>query len=84
MKRKEFIAGGLSAFVLGTTGKMFGADAPSNRVRLAVMGCHPKGRGFALRTGEVILSDAKTGRLDPRSAGKDLWAREYEKGWELV
>ena len=39
---------------------------------------------IALRTGEVVLSDAKTGRLDPLSAGKDLWAREYEKGWELV
>lgn len=39
---------------------------------------------IALRTGEVILSDAKTGRLDPLSAGKDLWGREYEKGWEVA
>ena len=39
---------------------------------------------IALRTGEVISTDAKTGRLTANSAGKDLWARSYEKGWELL
>ena len=39
---------------------------------------------IALRTGQVIASDAKTGRLTPDSAGQELWARPYETGWELV
>lgn len=35
-------------------------------------------------TGETIRTDPKTGRLVKGSAGANLWAREYEKGWELV
>ena len=44
--RRDFVkvAGGASLFALSTP--VFGLDAPSSRVRLAIMGCHPKGRGF--------------------------------------
>jgi hypothetical protein len=39
MNRKEFIVGGAGAFFSASAGKVFGADAPSNRVRLALVGC---------------------------------------------
>ena len=48
MNRKEFILGGAGAFFIASAGKAFGADAPSNRVRLALVGCREKGRGAAV------------------------------------
>ncbi len=48
MQRREFIGGGLGLFAIAAAGRAFGAGAASNRVRLAVMGCHAKGRGFQL------------------------------------
>ena len=38
---------------------------------------------IAHRTGETVRIDPATGRLAKGSAGADLWAREYEKGWEI-
>jgi predicted dehydrogenase len=37
---------------------------------------------IAQRTGETVKVDPATGRLAKGSAGAELWAREYEKGWE--
>ena len=48
MNRKEFILGGAGAFFIASAGKAFGADAPSNRVRLALVGCREKGLGAAV------------------------------------
>ena len=39
---------------------------------------------IAQRTGETIRLDPATGQLAPNSPGKELWAREYEKGWEMT
>ena len=49
MKRREFLkaTAGASAMLVGAS-NLFGADAPSNTVRIAMMGCHAKGRGFQL------------------------------------
>ena len=38
---------------------------------------------IAQRTGETVRVDPATGRLAKGSAGSELWAREYEKGWEM-
>lgn len=38
---------------------------------------------IAQRTGETVKVDPATGRLAKGSAGAELWAREYEKGWEM-
>jgi len=46
MKRREFIKAGAGAFAIAAAGRVFGAAAPSERVRVAIMGCHAKGRGF--------------------------------------
>ena len=48
MKRREFIKTGAGAFFIAAAGKAWGEGAPSNRVRVAVIGCHEKGRGAAI------------------------------------
>ena len=46
MNRREFIKTGAGAFFVAAAGSAFGAGAASNRVRLAIVGCHENGRGF--------------------------------------
>ena len=48
MKRRDFIGTGIGAFAIAAAGRAWGADAPSNRVRLAIVGCREKGRGAAV------------------------------------
>ncbi len=48
MDRRDFIRTGAGAFFVAAAGSAFGAGAPSNRVRLAIVGCHAKGRGFSV------------------------------------
>lgn len=50
LTRRNFIgsAVGAGAFYLAGSGRAFGAGAPSNRVRLAIVGCREKGRGQAV------------------------------------
>lgn len=49
MKRREFIKTATSAAAIGSSASaLFGQSAPSNTLRIAVMGCHEKGRGFQL------------------------------------
>ena len=48
MQRREFIGGAAGLFAITAAGRAFGAGAASNRVRLAMMGCHANGRGFQL------------------------------------
>lgn len=38
---------------------------------------------IAQRTGETVKVNPETGRLAAGSPGAELWAREYEKGWEM-
>ena len=38
---------------------------------------------IAQRTGETVKVDPSTGKLAAGSPGAELWAREYEKGWEM-
>ena len=46
MNRREFITTGAGAFFIAAAPRVFGAGAPSNRVRLVIMGCHENGRGI--------------------------------------
>ncbi|MDD4101536.1 MAG: Gfo/Idh/MocA family oxidoreductase [Kiritimatiellae bacterium] len=49
MKRREFLKSAVGAAALSANfGPAYGQNAPSGRVRVAVMGCHAKGRGFTL------------------------------------
>ena len=45
MNRREFVKVGSGAFAIAAAGCAIGDAAPSNRVRLAIVGCHEKGRG---------------------------------------
>ena len=56
MNRREFIKTGTGAFFIAATGRAFGVGAPSNRVRVAIMGCHEKGRGYALAKSTAKMS----------------------------
>ena len=46
MNRREFIKTGAGAFFIASADHLFGAAAPASRVRLAIVGCHEKGRGI--------------------------------------
>ena len=59
MNRGDFIRGGASVFAIAAAGRAFGLNAPSNRVRLAVMGCHRRGRGFALMKSVLAAGGAE-------------------------
>jgi len=48
MNRRDFIKTGAGAFFIAASGRAFGVGAASNRVRLAIVGCHPNGRGYAV------------------------------------
>ena len=48
MNRREFVKAGAGAFFIASAGRALGDMKPSNRVRLAVMGCHAKGRGIGV------------------------------------
>ena len=48
MNRREFVAAGTGAFFVAAANRVFGAGAASNRVRLCIVGCHEKGRGFSV------------------------------------
>ena len=48
MNRREFITAGIGAFFVAAANRVLGAGAASNRVRLCIVGCHEKGRGFGV------------------------------------
>lgn len=50
MNRRDFIKVGSGAFFVAAANRVLGAAAPSNRVRLAIMGCREGGRGKAVLT----------------------------------
>lgn len=46
MNRREFVRGSVMASLIGISPRtLWGADAPSNRVRVCFAGVHEKGRG---------------------------------------
>ena len=55
MNRREFLAGTGSAFFIAAAGRAFGANAPSERVRFALVGCHRYSRGMRVATTVVNL-----------------------------
>lgn len=46
--RRNFIRTGSGALLAASAGTLRGFAAPSNRISLAIVGCHAKGRGFQL------------------------------------
>ena len=80
MNRRDFIKTGSGAFFIASAGKAFGADAPSNRVRLAMVGCHAKGRGCQVRRSALKLPGVEIAYVcDVDSRALDFAAAEVEK-----
>lgn len=48
MRRREFLKASAGVFAVASASRVLGAGAPSNRVRLALAGCHRRGRGAAI------------------------------------
>lgn len=48
MNRRDFIKAGVGAVFIAASGRVLGAGAASCRVRLAIIGCHEKGRGYTV------------------------------------
>ena len=69
MNRKEFLMASGGALLGATAGRVFGAVAPSDKVRLAIVGCHEKGRGICVMRaalavpGVEIAWNAATGKI---------------------
>ena len=59
MNRRDFMRNGVAAGLTLAGANLFGADAPSNRVRLIMMGCQAKGRGFQLMKAASALSSVE-------------------------
>ena len=70
--RRGFIKTAGGAFFIAAAGKAFGANAPSNRVRLAIVGCHEKGRGA-----RVMRAAMEAGAEIACVCDVDSRAREY-------
>jgi len=80
MKRRDFLkaTAGASAMLVGAS-NLFGADAPSNTVRIAVMGCHAKGRGFQLMKALLSLQGVEVATVcDVDARAQDAAAAEVQ------
>ena len=59
MDRREFIKASTGAFFIASAGRAFGAATASNRVRLAIVGCHQWGRGFTVMKAAMKVPGAE-------------------------
>ena len=80
MNRRDFIAGGAGAFFVAAAGRAFGAAAPSNRVRLAIVGCHEKGRGITIMRAALKVPGVEIAWVcDVDRRAREFAAAEVEK-----
>lgn len=81
MKRRSFVKSALGGLAVASSrSNLFGQSAPSNRVRVAVMGCHARGRGFELAKTLATIPIAEVAVVcDVDSRARDAAAAEIEK-----
>lgn len=78
--RREFIRTGSAALFAASAGRIFGADAPSDRVRLAVMGCHEWGRGICVARAAAKLPGVEIAAVcDVDSRARAFAIKEIER-----
>ena len=70
MKRRDFLKAGAGAFAIASASRLLGAEAPSKRVRLAVIGCARS----SVRPGGELVFDPK----GPRGRGFQVMSRACE------
>ena len=80
MNRRDFIKSGTGAFAIASAGRAFGDAAASNRVRLAIVGCHEKGRGQAVMKAAMKVPGVEIAYVcDVDARARDWAAAEVEK-----
>ena len=78
--RRDFIKAGAGAFFIASAGKAIGAGAPSNRVRLGIMGCRKECRGVWLMRAGVAMKDAEIAAVcETDRRGLDFAAEEVKE-----
>ena len=84
MKRRDFILNGAGAMFLASAGRVLGAGAPSNRVRLAFAGCHENGRGISLLKSTMMIPGVEIAYVcDVDSRAMDFAADLVEKATQF-
>ena len=80
MNRRDFVKAGSGAFAIAAAGCAIGDAAPSNRVRLAIVGCHAKGRGQTVMKAAMKVPGVEIAYVcDVDSLARDYAAAEVEK-----
>ena len=90
MDRRDFMKASAGAFFIASTGRAFGAMAPSSRLRFALLGCREGGRGISVMDSALkvpgveiaVVCDPDSRAMDFASAwlvGKGLPAPKKEK-----
>ena len=80
MNRRDFIKSGTGAFAIASAGRAFGDAAASNRVRLAIVGCHEKGRGQTVMKAAMKVPGVEIAYVcDVDARARDWAAAEVEK-----
>ena len=80
MNRRDFIKTGSGAFAIAAAGCAIGDAAASNRVRLAIVGCHAKGRGVAVLKAAMQVPGVEIAYVcDVDSRARDFAADLVEK-----
>ena len=80
MNRRDFIKTGSGAFAVAAAGCAIGDAAPSNRVRLAIVGCHEKGRGQSVMKSAMKVPGVEIAYVcDVDSRARDWAADVVEK-----
>ncbi len=80
VNRREFIKTGAGSFFVASAGRILGAGAPSGRVRLAIVGCHEKGRGVYMLRAAMSVSGVEIAWVcDVDSRARDFAAELVER-----
>ena len=80
MNRRDFVKAGSGVFALAAANRVLGDAAPSNRVRLAIVGCHAKGRGQTVMKAAMKVPGVEIAYVcDVDSRARDWAAAEVEK-----
>jgi predicted dehydrogenase len=67
-------------FIDTIRGKAKAQHSPIAEGAKSTLLCHLANIGY--RTGEILKTDPKTGRITNSKEAMKLWSRQYEKGWE--
>ena len=80
MNRRDFVKTGAGAFFIAASGRALGQGAASNRVRLAIVGCHEKGRGISVMRRALTVPGLEIAWVcDVDSRARDFAAAEVQK-----